>query len=277
MSSQAGAVTIVVMHKRRVILPVVVLVLLLVIGIFFLFRTKVGWWLTGSSEVILSPLQGKTHQIVSDTGRLSVNSQIAKLSSENVDLTTKLARMQDLRRENKALQDQFRTQTVDSHSLIPATVIGARAFMPGISRPEDLTIDAGQNEGVKKGEAVIYKDNLVGYISSVFPHVSRVTLVTSSDSSLTVQTAKTHALGIARGEAGDGIVLDNVVLTDNLAKADIVETKGDVRAGTPGIPPHLVVGKIIAIHRKPSSLFQTADVESLLDLSRLDTVFVFAQ
>ena len=267
------------MRNRRAIIPIALLVFLVTIGIFFLFQTSVGKAISAGFEVILSPLQQKTHQVASGLSALRESSETVKLADENRQLTTKLAKMQDVMRENQALQDQFKTQQVPTHMLIPASVISAQSFIPGVSPPETLTIDKGQADGVVKGSAVVYQNNLVGKIATVFPHASQVMLVTNNGSSLTVKTVHTHALGIARGQDNDGILLDNVILSDKLTAGDIVETKGDLSDATAGVgvPPNLVVGKVLAIHKRSSSLFQTADIESLLDFSHLETVFVITR
>ena len=70
------------------------------------------------------------------------------------------------------------------------------------------------------------------------------------------------------------MVLDNVVLSDTIENTDLVETKGDVDANGNGYPPHLIVGKILSVNKKTSALFQSALVGSLVDVSKLDVVFV---
>jgi rod shape-determining protein MreC len=69
----------------------------------------------------------------------------------------------------------------------------------------------------------------------------------------------------------------NVVLSEKLEKDDLVRTKGDVDERGQGFPPDLIVGKIISVNKQPSALFQSAEVKSLVDFSRLSTVFVITQ
>lgn len=270
-------ITIVAMSNRRILLPVVLLVLFFACGLFLLFQTNVGKVISGGLEVALSPFQQKTQQVVVNAGNVGGDEKVMALTSENRKLSAELSQMQDLKRENKALQDQFQTQSIPTHTLLPAMVIGSRSFVPGVSAPTSLVINKGQDDGVMKGEAVVYQNNLVGQVTTVFTHAARVTLVTNTDSSLTVRTSGTKALGIARGQSGDGVLLDNVTLTDTLKNGDMVESKGDTDDHGVGVPPGLVIGKILAVHKRSSSLFQTADVESLLDFSRLETVFIIVQ
>jgi len=71
--------------------------------------------------------------------------------------------------------------------------------------------------------------------------------------------------------------LDNVVLSDSIAVGDYVVTKGDLTIDNSGYPPSLIVGKIISVEKKSSDLFQRGKVKSLVDFSRLSTVFVVLQ
>jgi cell shape-determining protein MreC len=54
----------------------------------------------------------------------------------------------------------------------------------------------------------------------------------------------------------------------------LVLTNGDVGLNGSGFPPDLIVGKITSIEKKPSALFQKAEVESFLDFSKITAVFV---
>lgn len=69
-------------------------------------------------------------------------------------------------------------------------------------------------------------------------------------------------------------MLDNVVLAEGLEKDDLVSTKGDTDENGLGFPPDLVVGKIVSVNKKASNLFQSADIRSLVDFNKLETVFV---
>ena len=70
------------------------------------------------------------------------------------------------------------------------------------------------------------------------------------------------------------MILDNVLLTENLKNGDLVLTKGDVNLNGEGFLPGLIVGKIISVEKSPSALFQKAQVEGLVDVTKLSTVFV---
>jgi rod shape-determining protein MreC len=176
--------------------------------------------------------------------------------------------------DNKALRDQFETKKPISTNLIPAVVIGAPGFIPGITVPENYTLDKGEIDGVKVGDAVIYQENLVGRIIKTTQFLSKVQTITNTASSFTAKTLETNALGVVKGQGGGNLILDNVVLSDNLKVGDIVLSKGEVDVSGNGFVPDLVAGEIIAVSKNPSDLFQSAKVNSHVDFSRIDKVFV---
>jgi rod shape-determining protein MreC len=223
---------------------------------------------------ILSPFQAMTTVAFSKITSFSSNSQIQSLKQQNSELTKKLVDQSSLIADNKALSDQFQTQTPKSQSLIPAEIVASPGFIPGISVPETLILDKGEADGVKIGQAVVYQNNLVGKISKISSTLSSAMLITNSSSSFTVTTLTTQSLGVIKGQGGGEMILDNVVLSDTLQKQDLVLTKGDINLSGSGFPPDLVVGKITSISKNPSDLFQKASIASLIDVSKLNKVFI---
>lgn len=189
-----------------------------------------------------------------------------RLVSENEDLRQKLVNLESIKKENKALKDQFQAAGPPDNILLPARIISAPSFIPGITRPEVFILDKGKNDRVKKGQAVVFKNNLVGTITEVSKNRSKVQLLTHEDFSLSGKTMETFALGVVNGGQNDELVFGNVLLSEELKISDMVLTYGE--------PPDIVIGKIVSVERKPSSLFQTARVKSLLAFSKLFMVFV---
>jgi len=225
-------------------------------------------------KAVLSPFQALTYGTFAKISEFGSNSQIQELQAKNLALTQKLIEQNKLVADNQALRDQFQTQNPKSSALLEADVIGAPAFIPGISVPETLILDRGENDGIKVGQAVIYQNNLLGKIVQVSGALSAVTLITNSSSSFTAKTLGTQSQGVIKGQGGGEMIFDNVVLSDNLQRGDTVLTGGNVGLSGSGFPPNLVVGTINAVSKNPSDLFQKADVKSLVDFSKLNKVFV---
>jgi rod shape-determining protein MreC len=253
---------------------------LITVFVFFLFLsflfytlsfTPVGKTLTGFLELGTSPLQ-KT--IFSVYASHSEPSELQRVKDENAELQSQLAANREQEKEIQALRDQFATTTPTSSDLLPARVIGLKAFIPGVSLPEQIIIDKGSKDGLHTNDALIYKNNLVGQVAIANDHVSLVDLSFKKGFSVTASTSQTSALGISKGQGQGSILLDNVVLSDTLKKDDLVVTKGSTESDESGIPPGLVIGMITSIDKKASSLFQTAHVQPLVDITHATTLFV---
>lgn len=201
------------------------------------------------------------------------DNEIDKLKKENRALLKDIIDQKKLEKENQALKDQFQLAFPKAQRLLPAKIIGAPSFIPGASSPENLIIDKGLKDNVYLGLAVVFKDNLVGKITRVSSSSSLVNVVIHKSFSLAAKTLETGALGITRG-TGEEVILDNVLLSENLKTNDIVLTKGEQDINGKGVPADLIIGKIESIEKKPSSLFQKANIKILLDYSKLSTIFI---
>lgn len=259
------------MQRRRGFVGVFLFFLFIAILLFFAFRTAFLSSFYGFLQLGTIPLQRAIHTTFWSASLQPETDE--KLTEENRALRERLVKFEEMKRENSALRDQYETTEMEAYTLIPAKIVGSKGFIPGVSLPEQIVIDKGMKEGIRVGNAVVYKNNVMGKVVTTSSHVSVVDPITKLNVSFSGKDLKTGALGVVKGK-GDGIVLENVVLSDKLQEGDLVITKGDVDGRGNGIPPELVVGKITSIDRRPSNLFQSAEVMGLIDITNLTTVFV---
>ncbi|HWY78966.1 MAG TPA: rod shape-determining protein MreC [Candidatus Sulfotelmatobacter sp.] len=191
-----------------------------------------------------------------------------QLQKENNQLRVQLAQMQEIKKDNQALHDQFQTSTPIPQKLLPAEVIGVQQ--------NTLLIDKGEQDKVHRGDIAVFKNNLIGKIAKTTPHISVVVLLSDSSTSFTAETAKTATVGIVTVQ-DETSIFDNVVLSDKLEKNDVIMTKGDQDLQGHGYPPNLIVGKIVSVDKQASNLFQAAKIQSLVDVADLRMVFVMTQ
>lgn len=250
------------MKQIKAILPIFLLLLIISLLILFFFQNP----LTSFLQTVTLPVQRWAFTKAAPTPAMT---SLQKLQQENDQLRTQLAQMQEIQKDNQALQDQFHTSTPAPQKLLPAQIVGT---------PQNgLLIDKGEQDNVHIGEVVVVKNNLIGKISRTTPHISFVTLLTDPSTSFTAETVKTSASGIVKAEDGGNIILDNVVLSDKLEKNDVIVTKGNLDSSGHGYPPGLIVGKIVSIDKQASSLFQSAKIQDLVNISQLRIVFVMTK
>ena len=118
---------------------------------------------------------------------------------------------------------------------------------------------------------VIVSDSIImGKVSEVLAHTSKVSLLSDSQSVVNVVDVETGARGVLRGEYGLGILMDMVSQQDGLNKDDTIITSG--LGGD--IPRGLLVGKINEVKFSSDKLFQQAIITPRIKYSKQDTVFV---
>jgi len=264
------------MKRKENFLPVFFVFLVLSLLVFGLSKAGVLNPVGSALQKITAPFQSTTYTVFNSISLLGTNAKLKKLEVENLALTSMLSDQKKLEKENSALSDQFQVSSPNSNTLLPANIVGAPSFVPGVSTPETFIIDKGTKDGVKIGGAVVYKNNLLGKITKINDFLSEVTLVINSSMSFTARTSS-GALGVIKGQGSGEMILDNVLLSDSLKSSDLVLTNGDTSLNGSGYPPDLVVGKIVSVDKKASSLFQRAEVSSFIDFAKITTVFILVR
>lgn len=261
------------MQKRKNIFYVFLLFLVLSIFLLVLSKTNLSSRISSAVSSAFSPFQSISYSAFKFIN-FGTNSQVKELQDENLKLTQQLVDKNKLIADNKALRDQFQTANPGNLQLLPAKIIGAPSFIPSVSAPETFILDQGDINGVKTGDGVIYKNVVIGKIDKTQNFVSRAVLITNASSSFTVKTSGNLNLGVVKGQGGGTLVLDNVLLSENLTKNELILTKGNMDLNGTGFPPDLIVGKIKSINKNPSALFQTAEIESPIDFENISQVFI---
>jgi rod shape-determining protein MreC len=262
------------MQRRRNFWPVFLVVLFLCIVILFLSLSGKLNFLSSFLEKGTSAVQAATLGIFQKLPFVASDSRIKKLQDKNLELLSQVSAFEKLKKDNAALSDQFQTSYPKSAWLLKADIVGAPSFVPGLSVPNIFILNKGTGNGVQKGCAVIVKNNLVGVISQVSANLSKAETVNNSSFSFTAKT-QNGVVGVLKG--GNTLTLDNILLSENVKAGELVLTKGDLNGNGIGIIPDLVVGKITSVERNPSDLFQKARVESFVNFTNLDSVFVYSQ
>jgi rod shape-determining protein MreC len=252
-------------------------IIVLVISILLLILASFGFLngFTGFLSRITFPVQKSLYSAFGLLAQKNGKDRISELEFQNFTLNKKVIDQSKLQSDMQALKDQFAVSNPQSINLLAANILGFPSFIPNVSVPETLVIDKGLDDGLKAGQAVVYKDNLVGKIYKVTANKSLVYLITHPDFTFTAKILNSKTEGVITGLGGGEMILDGVLLSDTLKTSDTVLTKGDLTIDNTGFPSGLIIGKITVINKNPSALFQVAGVKSLVDFSKLSTVFVY--
>ncbi len=217
---------------------------------------------------VFSPPKSALYDIKTKMGGDSP--EIKKLKNDNSRILKKLVNYENLKKDNDALRSQFETSQTQGYNLLPGRVVGSQGSGPS---PSYLIVALGEKDGVKKGMAVIFGDNLVGKITSVKSAYSRVELLTGPGFSTVAVSVENNASGIVHGQ-DDFILFDHVAIKDKIIEGEGVKTAGQIDEHGLGVPADLLIGKISKVNRNDALAFQTAKVESSIPFAHLATVFV---
>lgn len=255
--------------RRTYLIPTFIICLILSSALLIFYRTKN----IDILHFIFLPFQK-----VFIVKRNNTFSEIERLKIQNSQLTAQLSSLQILQKENQALRDQFnQNQDINSNQkLLPAQVISMPEFFPGSNLPLTGLLDKGKKQGIYLGQPVVIANILIGTVVKTTDNFSQVKFVYSPDVSIPVRTLATSAVGILKGD-NNQMVLENVVLSDILKAGDSVVTIGNVDINGQGILPNLVLGKILSIEKNPSALFQKASIKSIIDITKISTVFLIVK
>jgi len=250
--------------NRRILIVVAAGALMVVFGT--LGRLGPAKWLYDRT---LAPMGRGFTAIGADTGEAIANiggvrnlaRENVKLERENAELRQRLAADAETRRDNELLRKQLGLEVAGAPRQVAAEVI---SFQPDSYR-QFVMINKGSQAGVTTGMAVLSEGVLIGTITDVQPTTARIMLVTDPEFKLAGKDQDTGATGIVRGQLGSGLIMDKIGQTDKVNPGDTVTTSG--LGGQ--VPAGLLIGQVESVNTRANVVFQVAQVDTSLKLSRL--------
>jgi rod shape-determining protein MreC len=188
-----------------------------------------------------------------------------RLDAENRQLRSRLVELEEFRLENVRLKGLLDFRSGLGSEAVVARVIGVDAT----SWFQTIAIDKGTEQGLREGMAVINQHGVVGRIVKCAARSSRVLLLIDASSAVATLVERTRTRSVCRGN-GNSLVLDYVALPEDVEPGDMVVTSGLGGVFPKGLP----VGTVKSVVRGGFSMFQTIEVESSVDFSRIEEVLV---
>jgi rod shape-determining protein MreC len=199
-----------------------------------------------------------------------VRNENLKMREEIISLKTQLFEQETIKKENDMLREQLELadQNRLDYKYVQAHVMG---------NPKDLTsgtiiLDKGSRHGIRIGDNVIRGLNLIGIVRSVSFNRAYVEVITSPNMSFTVYnlSAAEGTEALAVGKYGSSISMERILPTEHVGVGDMIATSG--KDGL--FLPELFVGRVTSVQDDPAQPLKTASLSTLLDFSKLDSVFV---
>ncbi|OQY59957.1 MAG: hypothetical protein B6245_03935 [Desulfobacteraceae bacterium 4572_88] len=123
---------------------------------------------------------------------------------------------------------------------------------------------------LKKSVPVVIPEGVVGLVTDISTHYSKVLLLVDQNSAVDALVQRTRARGIIKGGTAGRCLFKYV-----LRKHDIVESDIVVSSGLDGVfPKGLRVGTVSNVTRRNSGIFQEVTVIPYVDFEKLEEVLV---
>lgn len=190
-----------------------------------------------------------------------------KILKQNVaNLKVSLIELQEASLESKRLRELMAFRESEKRKVIPSMVIAR-----DLSRLKDtIVIDKGKKHNVEKDMVVISGNGLVGRVRECGFSISRVLLITDTDSVVSGIVQRTRDEGAVTGNKEKSLIMKYLELDSDVAKGDNVITSGFGRVFEKGIS----IGHVVSIEKDESGLYLYAIIEPEVDMMKLEEVLV---
>jgi rod shape-determining protein MreC len=205
--------------------------------------------------------------------------------SENEQLRQDLEDLRQLMIQNAAAardyEEVVRLLRYKQGPKFPQDFSGDRAVAAAVlSNPEGefeqrITIAAGSSSGIRRYDAVVTADGLVGHVAQVLRDQALVTLITDKESAVSARDVSTGALGVLRHGEGSALFLDRVAKTKRVRAPDLIVTAGRRQGRLPALYPQgIQIGYVASVGQTDIDPYQDVQVVPFVDFTDLDSVLV---
>ncbi len=172
----------------------------------------------------------------------------------------------DLKAQNQNLKTLLKQPVIKQNVAIATPVIGRSADHWW----QQIIVGQGSKAGISEGAVVLAPGGLVGRITHVTNHTSRVLLITDPNSRLGVTVSRSRDMGILRGQSGKFAVIDFFEKDPNVRVGDSVVTSSLSRL----FPAGLAIGKVKSLKLEQAYKPQ-AIIELSVPIAKLEWVSVY--
>lgn len=152
--------------------------------------------------------------------------------------------------------------------------MGEPKFAPIIGRSanhwwQNLVIGRGKADGVSRGDVVVAPGGLIGRVSSVSAHASRILLVSDASSRVGVTVTRSRAAGVMRGVGSTTAIVEFFEKLPDVKTGDAITTSHFSQRFPSGVP----IGTVTSVDLSASPAPQV-EVELFAPLANLEWVSV---
>ncbi|MFY2509747.1 rod shape-determining protein MreC [Vibrio pectenicida] len=185
-----------------------------------------------------------------------------KLKREILRLKNDMLLLDQYREENQRLRKLLGSSFVRGERKVVTEVMAVDTS----PYRQQVVIDKGKIDGVYVGQPVANEKGIVGQVTFVSAHNSRVLLLTDNQSAIPVQVIRNDIRVIASGNGSiDRINLDHIPISLDIEEGDLLVTSGLGGVYPEGYP----VAHVVDVMRDTAREFAAIEAEPVVDFERL--------
>jgi cell shape-determining protein MreC len=127
-------------------------------------------------------------------------------------------------------------------------------------------VNAGSENGVTNGDAVVFQGMLIGRVMTVFGEQSLVQTIFDNDIRMPVRIGSGGVNGLLQG--------GSYPIVGSIASNAPIDPNAIVYSAAPGIPYAIPIAQVVATSTSPDSLFQQATLDFPYDVNNIETVLI---
>lgn len=198
-----------------------------------------------------------------------------QLAEQNKSLRSEVSRLKRIRfeyeemaLENERLRSLLKFRDHLSKRFKDAVVCQVIGRSPG-GWKDTVIIDKGSAEGLSTPMTVLTNEGLVGKVSEVGAHTSKVKLMTHPSFRVGALMQRSRHTGVVFGTADGECRMKYLALDADIQVGDIVETAGFSKA----FPKGVYIGKVDAVWKERGQIYKVASIGAAADMNRLEEVY----
>jgi rod shape-determining protein MreC len=201
---------------------------------------------------IVSPFQSDKQLLLEDK---LTNARILELEQ----------RLAELERQNQQFKQLLDEYDPEDHKQIAAPIIGRSTDRWW----HQVMLGKGSEDGIKEGFIVMGIGGLVGRITQVTPHTSKVLLISDAQSRVGAVVSRNRHLGFVKGRDDGTLTMDFFAKVADIKPGDAISTSPLSKLYPPGLP----IGKIASV-QSDSSPAPSAEIKLAAPIELLEWVVV---
>lgn len=147
------------------------------------------------------------------------------------------------------------------------------SFKDSLTYHENIFIDLGEKDGMKKDMVVLTGETVLGRISEVHSNYSVIELITKNDIYTSVLSSKNEVLGVLKGNNSEEMTMESVSVDKNIELEEEIYTSGisDI------YPKGMYIGKVSSIGESKNQLFKDIKIKQDFKIFDINEVIILEE